>query len=206
MGNTKPMTRRVFITLTGTALATTSGCLGFLGIRTESDSGGDSDSSSNSDSDAGDSSTNGSNTADNLSEPEANSSETAPSAEDETNEARSEENEASVPESNPQNDPSETEPADPNTTEPPTDDDIEHVESSFSKSANEATITVRNTANERVNSIDLWVVFYDDSGQQVDEGMNGATSVDPDQTVRITVPCEAADATAFEIQRVMVSN
>ncbi|MFC7009371.1 FxLYD domain-containing protein [Halalkalicoccus salilacus] len=67
-------------------------------------------------------------------------------------------------------------------------------------------MTVRNTANERVNSIDLWVVFYDDSGQQVDEGMNGATSVDPDQTVRITVPCEAADATAFEIQRVMVSN
>ena len=77
--------------------------------------------------------------------------------------------------------------------------------STFSRSANKATITVRNTADERVNSIDLWVVFYNDSGQQVDEGMNGATSVDPDQTVTITVPCETTNATTFEIQRVMVS-
>ena len=199
------MTRRVFITLTGTALATTSGCLGFLGIGSESESRGSADSGSNSGSDFGDGTTNGSNSSDDPPEPRPNSSENAPRVENETNETGSEETEASIPESNPQNDPSETEPADPNTTEPPTDDDIERIESTFSTSTNEVTITVRNTADERVNSIDLWVVFYNDSGQQVDEGMNGATSVDPNQTVTITVPCEATDATTFEIQRVMVS-
>ena len=205
METSKLLTRRVFVTFSGTALATTSGCLSFLGIRSESESGESSDAGSNSGSDAGDGTTNGSTTSDDLPEPESNSSANAPSAENKTNEAGSEENEAAVPESNPQNDPSQTESADPNTTDPPTDDDIERVESTFSTNANEATITVRNTADERVNSIDLWVVFYNDAGQQVDEGMNGATSVDPNQTVTITVPCETADATTFEIQRVMVS-
>ncbi|WP_390193971.1 FxLYD domain-containing protein [Halalkalicoccus salilacus] len=201
------MTRRVFITLTGTALATTSGCLGFLGIGSESEAGESADSGSNSDSDSdfGDGTTNGSNSSDDPPESGPNSSKNAPRVENETNEAGSKENEASVPESDPQNDPSQIEPADPNTTEPPTDDDIERVESTFSTSASEATITVRNTADERVNSIDLWVIFYSDSGQQVDEGMNGATGVEPDQTVTITVPCKAADATTFEIQRVMMS-
>lgn len=198
-------TRRVFITLTGAALTTTSGCLGFLGIGSESESRGSADSGSNSGSDFGDDTTNGSNSSDDPPEPGPNSSENAPRVENETNETGSEENQASIPESNPQNDPSQIEPADPNTTDPPTSDDIELVESSYSTSTNEATVTVRNTADERVNSIDLWIVFYNDAGQQVDEGMNGATNVDPEQTVMITVPCEAADATTFEIQRVMVS-
>ena len=198
-------TRRVFITLTGIALATASSCLGFLGIGSESESGGSADSSSNSGSDFDDGTTNGSNSSDDPPESGPNSSENTPRVENETNEAGSEENDAAIPESNPQNDPSQTEAADPNMTEPPTSDDIELIERSFSTSANEATIAVRNTADERVNSIDLWIVFYNDAGQQVDEGMNGATSVDPDQTVTITVPCEATDATTFEIQRVMVS-
>ncbi|WP_336365019.1 FxLYD domain-containing protein [Halalkalicoccus salilacus] len=204
-------TRRVFITLTGTALATTSGCLGFLGIGSESESGGSSASSS----DSGDSTTNGANTSDDLPEQEPNSSENTTAPENEPNdteaianestEAGSEENEAAVPESNPQNDPSQTEAADPNTTESPTSDDIELVESSFSTNTNEATITVRNTSDQQMNSIDLWVIFYNDSGQQVDEGMNGVTGVSPDQIVTITVPSEASDATTFETQRVMVS-
>ena len=197
-------TRRTFVTLTGTALATTSGCLGFFGIARESESGGGSDSGSGSN----DSTTNGSSVSGDPPERGSNSSENAPGVENKTNEsteAGSEENDAAVPESNPQNDPSRTEAADPNTTEPPTSDDIELIESSFSTSANEATITVRNTSDQRMNSIDLWVIFYNDSGQQVDEGMNGATGVDPDQTVTITVPSEASDATTFEIQRVMVS-
>lgn len=90
-------------------------------------------------------------------------------------------------------------------TESPTSDDIELIESSFSTSANEATITVRNRSDQQMNSIDLWVIFYTDSGQQVDEGMNGVTGVNPNQIVTITVPFEASDATTFEIQRVMVS-
>ncbi|WP_336346154.1 FxLYD domain-containing protein [Halalkalicoccus ordinarius] len=211
MKNSQLTTRRVFITLSGTALATISGCLGFLGIGSNSEAGSNSESGS----DGG--TTDESTTSDDLPEQEPNSSENTTAPENEPNdtdteavanestEAGNEENEAAVPESNPQNDPSQTEPADPNTTEPPTSDDIELVESSFSTNTNKATITVRNTADERVNSIDLWVVFYTDSGQQVDEGMNGATGVDPDQTVTITVPSEASDATTFEIQRVMVS-
>lgn len=203
------MTRRVFATLSGTALAAISGCLGFLGTDSNSEAG------SNSGSGADGGTTDESTTSDDLPEREPNSSEntTAPENEpsdteavaNENTEIRSEENNAAVPESNPQNDPAQTEAADPNTTEPPTSDDVEFIESSFSTSTNEATITVRNIADERVKSIDLWVVFYTNSGQQVDEGMNGATNVNPDQTVTITVPCEATDATTFEIQRVMVS-
>ena len=203
------ITRRVFVTLSGAALATISGCLGFLGIGSNSEAG----SSSGSGSDG--SSTDESTTSDDLPEQEPNSSEntTAPGNEptdteaiaNESTEARSKENEAAVPESNPQNDPTQTEAADPNTTEPPTSDDIELIESSFSTNANEATITVRNTSDQRMNSIDFWVIFYTDSGPPVDEGMNGVTGVSPDQIVTITVPSEASDATTFEIQHIMVS-
>ena len=203
------ITRRVFVTLSGAALATISGCLGVLGI------GSNSETESNSGSGADRGTTDESTTNDDPPEQEPNSSENTTAPENEpsdteaiangSTEAGSEENEAAVPESNPQNDPSQTEAADPNATEPPTADDIELIESSFSTSANEATITVRNASDQRMNSIDLWVIFYNNSGQQVDEGMNGATGVSPDQIVTITIPSEASDATTFEIQRVMVS-
>ncbi|MFC7009988.1 FxLYD domain-containing protein [Halalkalicoccus salilacus] len=203
------ITRRVFITLSGAALTTISGCLGFLGVGSNSEAG------SNSGSGADGGTTDESTTNDDPPEQEPNSSENTTEPENEPNdteaianestEAGSEENEAAIPESNPQNDPAQTEAADPNTTEPPTSDDIELIESSFSTSANEATITVRNASDQRMNSIDLWLIFYNDAGQQVDEGMNGATGVNPDQIVTITVPSEASDATTFEIQRVMVA-
>jgi hypothetical protein len=53
--------------------------------------------------------------------------------------------------------------------------------------------------------IDLGATFYNNPGQQVDEGMNGATGVNPDQIITITISSEASDATTFETQRVMVS-
>ncbi|WP_336364889.1 FxLYD domain-containing protein [Halalkalicoccus salilacus] len=203
------ITRRVFITLSGAALTTISGCLGFL--RTDSNS----EAGSNAGSGADGGSTDESTTSDDPPDQEPNSSENTTTPENESNdteavanestEAGSEETEAAIPESNPQNDPTQTEAADPNATEPPTADDIELIESSFSTSANEATITVRNTSDQQMNSIDLWVIFYNDSGQQVDEGMNGVTGISPGQIVTITVPSEASDATTFEIQRVMVS-
>lgn len=218
MGNSQPtLPRRTILHLSALGLVPLSGCLDWLGLGGDdsSDEDDSSDGSNPSDEQEGDSTpdtddgsgndTGAQNTSENESRADAENQTDGANESPTTNETDPEnENEGAVPESNPENDPSDMEPAEPGDTQEPTQDDLRLEESYYSKRDNEAVITVTNTSDYRMRSIDFWVTFYDENGATVGKNVHGASSVDPGQEVTVRVPCNAENATTFSIDRVIV--